>query len=215
MGKQAKGLQALRRGRVNIADSREEITWSFFDFLTYAAAGQSNLTFFATPQGGTKTVIDTNMTLAAQIPSQQSFLIDAVSFEFQPGVAIRPENSSALAGAAAVNGFLQDVNEVAKSGFIDFTIGSKPYIRNSPLGQFPPSYGISGMVGAATTAAATTIHDTYGRWTGKLYEIIPITLESNQNFAMNVTWPTAIPLPSGVAGRLGCRLHGSLYRSGQ
>lgn len=211
--KQNMGRQALNRGMVNLPGQVEEISWSFFDFLTYAAAGQTNLTFFQTPQGGAKTVVDTNMKLAAQIPAGQSFLVTGVSFEFQPGV--NPENSSALAGVAAVNGYTNDTHAVMKSGFVQFTIGSKQYVENSPIGLFPPTYGLSGFGAAATTAAATTINEQYARISGAAYSIIPVTLQSNQNFAVNVQWPTVVALPSTVAGRLGCRLHGRLFRNAQ
>ncbi|MGZ7265373.1 hypothetical protein ACXWP3_09695, partial [Streptococcus pyogenes] len=43
----------------------EAIKQSLYDYQAYAAAGQTNLTFFALPVGqSSKTLSDTNMTLA-------------------------------------------------------------------------------------------------------------------------------------------------------
>lgn len=214
MSKQAMGANALRKYRVNLPGKLEELSWSLYHFQAYAAAGQQTLTFFQTPVGsGGLTVVDTNMKLAGQIPAGQAFLCTAISFEFQPGVL--PENSSALAGVNAINDFVTDTHKVMNSGFVQFLVGSKYYVEDSPIGAFPPAYGLAAAFGAATTAAATTINNAYGRVNGQLHSIVPVELTANQNFQVTVTWPSLVTLPSTVAGRLGCRLHGRLFRNAQ
>lgn len=199
----ALGYQALKQYAVNRAGDFEEIAWSLYDFTTYAAAGQTVLTLFQSPLGQNgKTIIDTNLDSAGSVPKGQNFMVQAVSVEFFPGVSIE---------AVAMNDYVDDVQQIIEGGALAFTVGSKRYINQSPLGLFPPTYGQEGY--SAMTTAAQSV--TYGRNKGKLYEIIPVDLVSNQNFKVELTWPTVVALPSGVAGRIGVRFHGRLYRNVQ
>ena len=200
--KRALGRNALRQARVNVPGTMEEISWSLYDFVTYAAAGQILSTFFQTTAG--KTTVDTNMTLPGQLPAGQAFLVTGISFEFQPATA----PSQAASNLAA-----NDVYAVSNSGFVQFKIGSKFYAQNSPLGLFPPTYGLDGW--GATAVGATQLNHSYARIAGTPHSIIPVELTANQNFDVTVSWPTAVALPSAVAGRLGCRLHGRLFRNAQ
>mgnify|MGYP000960570814 FL=1 len=58
---------------VNVANVVEAIRQPIYDTVTYAAAGQTNLTFFALPIGqGGKTKVDTNMTTAGSLPAPRT-----------------------------------------------------------------------------------------------------------------------------------------------
>ena len=197
------GIEALRQFAVNRAGDVEEITWSLYDFAVYAAAGQTGLTLFQSPLGQNgKTIIDTNLDSAGAVPKGQNFLVQGISIEFFPGVPIE---------SVAMNDYVDDVQDVLSGGALEFTVGSKKYVKQSPLGLFPPTYGQEGYA-AATTAAQNIV---FGQNKGKLYEIIPVDLTSNQNFKVELVWPTVVALPSAVAGRIGCRLHGRLFRNAQ
>ena len=69
----------------------EGVTNTLYDSIAYAAAGQTQLTFFALPVGqgtglggGTKTLSDTNMTIAGSLPANQEFLVQSIELMFNP-----------------------------------------------------------------------------------------------------------------------------------
>lgn len=208
-GRKAYGIDALAKYAVNRAGAVEELYWSFYDFTTYAAAGQNQLSFFQTPSGsGGKTDGDTNMTLAGQIPAGQQFLVDRISVEVKP--SDNPEVTT------AVGTFMNDnYATLASSSFLVFNIGSKEYVHEGPLYRFPPSQRFGGANAAATTTAATNIIHDYFVACGEPFDIVPVTLTSNQNFKVTLNWPTIVPTPSTDTMRIGVRLHGRLYRNAQ
>lgn len=197
------GLDALSQYAVNRAGEVEELSWSLYDFTTYAAAGQSNLSFFQTPNGsGGKTIEDTNMDLAGQIPKGQNFIVESLCVEFFPQTAIN---------LLAASTYADDVKAVAESGNLKFKVGSKNYVDQAPLGLFPQQYKQSGY--AASALAGTVI--TYSQNIGAVYSIVPVRLTSNQNFLISLSWGTLAALPSTVDGRIGVRLNGRLFRNAQ
>lgn len=106
-----------------------------YDYQTYAAAGQTSLTFFSVPNGqGGKTLADTNMKIAGSLPVGEAATIQFIDVMFWPGNAV---NGS---GAIATSGLnWQDVYTVAKSGFLRFVIGNTEFCVDGPLGMFPAS----------------------------------------------------------------------------
>jgi hypothetical protein len=204
----------LTKYSVNRGGQYEVVGASLYDYTTYAAAGQTELNFFQTPQGqGGKTLADTNMEAAGSLPAPKNFLVTSLEINFWPGV------NPWITGAAATGGLLNDVWTVAKSGYLELYVGSKNYIQEGPLGVFPASNGlvVSPALSDATTAAAnlrTSID--YANMGGKPYILpSPIALVSSQNFRVSLKWPTAVALPSTTIGRIGVRLRGYLYRLSQ
>ncbi len=205
------GKGALKEYSVNLDNTVEEIAWSLFDFTAYAAAGQTSLSFFQTPLGsGGKTVVDTNMELAGQIPKGQNFLVEAIAVEFFPG-----DDIETVAAAVAAIQYADDVKAVSEGGFLDFTVGSKSYKKEAPLGVFPPQYRLQGFAATATTGAANGVLVEYAQNVGAQHQIVPVRLTSNQNFLVQLQWPVVVALPSGTNGRIGIRLSGRLYRNAQ
>lgn len=183
------GVQALSQFGVNLSGAVEELSWTLYDYNTYAAAGQTSLAFFNTPVGGgTKTFADTNMTLAGQIPAGQNFLVEAI------GVDLWPSDSPEVATATGT--FISDQYAIMRSGILEFIIGSKTYKSEGPLERFPSKTRLAGFSSAATTTAATNIITDYAKSAGALHEIIPVLLTSNQNFSVTLRWPTAVATPS-------------------
>lgn len=208
----ALGTQALNQFSVNRDDAIEELGWSLFDFTTYLAAGQTSLAFFQSPVGQAgKTNVDTNMDLAGQIPKGQNFLVESICVEFFPNVTVDQ--------ASELNNYADDIKAVAENGLLTFSVGSKDYKREAPLGIFPQQYRQSGFAAMAstTTITATTFANgiQYSQNVGKEHKIIPVRLTSNQNFNVTLTWPVVVPLPSSSAGRIGVRLVGRLFRNAQ
>lgn len=200
----------------------EAIRQSLYDFTTYAAAGQTQLTFFALPVGqGGKTLSDTNMTLAGQLPANQEFLVNSIELYFR---TITPAPSASTVDAAvAAPALATQVNDsylVSRTGNLTFTIGSKPYLQEAPLGRFPPKtdFELDAAVALATTVAADSIESrvAIGRWKGRPYILSPADLRliSTQNFNVTLNWPEGVQAITNNA-RIGVVLDGILYRRSQ
>lgn len=204
----------LEKYAVNRSGQYEVIGSSLYDFTSYAAAGQTELNFFQTPQGqGGKTFADTNMEAAGTLPAPKKFLVTAIEVNFWPGV------TPGTFGAQAAAGLINDVWTVAKSGYVEFYIGSKNYVQEGPLGAFPAMNGLvvqAALADQTTAAAASQSMIQYANMGGKPYNLAsPVSLESNQNFRVSLKWPTAVSLPSAQNARIGVRLRGYLYRLSQ
>ena len=193
---------------------QEAIRSSLYDFQAYAAAGQTQLTFFQVPKGqGGKTQADTNMESAGALPSPKQFKLETLELLFFPGSPIDQVASSATNAA----GQADDMYQFIKNGFLDLFIGSKSYLTEAPLGRFPSSTGMrvdQSMSG--TFAAPNMVKGEYAAATGIIYRIQPeILLEPTQNFNVTLNWPLAIAMPSTLAARVGVVMRGILYRNSQ
>lgn len=202
----------LQKYAVNRGGEYEVIGSALYDYTTYAAAGQTELNFFQTPQGqGSKTLADTNMESAGSLPNPKNFIVTALEINFWPGVL------PAVYGAQAVAAGLNDVWNFAKSGYLEFYIGSKNYIQEGPMQVFPSMNGLvvqAAVADATTAGAAMQSRIAYGNLGGKPYVLAsPVALVSNQNFRVSMKWPVAVAISADA--RVGVRLRGFLYRLSQ
>jgi len=211
-GINAPSINALEEYRVNQANQREIVWNPLYDTVTYAQAGQTSLTLFANPIGqSSKTIADTNMTLAGQLPAMQSFLVTSIHVELLPPAL--PGRATNAAGAVATN--INDVQEVAQSGVLTMNIGNKIYVQEGPLGVFPPTWrvgGLAALAGAGEAADKFSVID-YGQTVGDAYEVLPFLIPSSQNFSVVLTWPTAVGITAATPIKV--RLNGFLWRSVQ
>ncbi len=227
--------EARQSYSVNRLDATEGIRQSLYDFLIYPTAGQTQFTFFQQPQGGglsshplntnnVKGIWDTNMEAAGQLPNPKRFLVESVEVLFEPGsvaaantfVTVSPI-AFAVAAAGTVGAFISDINLIRQVGTVGLFIGSKYYLRESPIGRFPPKVRPELTATAATNSA--TVGEIFAgtlKQVGRPYFIEPaIFLESTQNFQVDIVFPAAQPTPSGFNGRIGVVLDGYLYRNSQ
>lgn len=207
--------QAMEKARVNIPGKVERIWQPFYDYQTLLAAGATSQSFFQVPIGQSgKTITDTNMELAGQIPKGQTFLITGVQVELYPGVTPGTETTVALATAQE---FWNDVYAFYKTGSLILRIGSKDFIRQGNLMKFAPVNRLAGIASAAaaTTVAAESnaIQISYATAAGREFTIEDLMLESNQNF--NVILNDLAAMPSTVNARVGVTLNGWLFRNAQ
>lgn len=188
----------------------EGITQDLYDYQTYAQAGQTQLTFFQVPVGqSSKTLADTNMQIAGQLPQAQKFLCDGIRVDFIPGAV-------ASATGAIVAGNWNDTKLVGESGSLTFNIGVKTYHQGAPLKCYPVNKRIAGafaLSDTTTAAAARVTKIDYASFDGELTKINPVMIPSNESFAVTLTWPAAVA--TAVAGRIGVRLDGILFRRSQ
>lgn len=194
----------------------ETLDYSLYDYQAYAAAGQTQLNFFAVPAGQAgKTLSDTNMQLAAQLPANLSFVIQGIEVEFFPTVpGVAAANPSAF-GAQAVAAQVNDSYIVRRTGNLTLNIGTKSYTQEGPLARFPAAsrFEITGaLTDTSTAGAALQSRTLMANVAGRLYKLkIPLPLEPTQSFGVSVAWPEGVQAITNP-GRLGVILTGILRR---
>lgn len=199
---------------VNQRGQREIVWQSLYDYIAYAQAGQTSLTFYQNPIGqSNKTRADTNMTLAGQLPKPQDFVCVACEVDFYPGAV--PGRAGVDTDALVATQW-NDTYAVAKSGWMEFKVGEKRQINDGPIGKFPPVHRLSGAsaISDTTSAAATggAILD-YACMSGQLYSVLPFAIPHGQNFECVMYWPTAVAV--SAAARIGVNAWGYLWRAVQ
>ena len=197
----------LKKGRVNIPGMSETIWQPLYDYQTKTAAATTSQRFFVDPIGtGGKTIADTNMELSGQIPKGQIFMITGIQVELYPGVAIT---------AAAASEYADDILAFYQGGALKLKIGSKDFVVQGNLMKFPPvnRLAMESSVISDNAAAPVIISYQYASAAGREFSVAGLTLESNQNFSVELLEMAA--LPSGQAARVGVTLNGYLGRNAQ
>jgi hypothetical protein len=200
----------LHQYAVNASKGMEAIYEPRYDYLTYPAAGSTQLTFFQTPVGsGGTTEANTNMDAAGQLTNPSTFLLTAISIDFIPGV--NPGTSGTTTQAPL---FLQDVWAVGSGlAYLKLQIGNKPQLVQGPLYKFASPFGLDVSGAAATTVTTDAVTINYAKFGGHVFQVTPMLIPTNQAFNVKLIFPTAIATPSTTAGRIGVNMHGTLYRS--
>ncbi len=193
----------------NRPDAVEGIWQPFYDFQTYAMAGQTQLSFFQVPVGqGGKTLADTNMTNAGMFPNPTALFVTGIMVAFFPANTISAANVTPRALTNWV-----DAVAVANSGWLELQIGSKVYLTDAPIGKFAPNFTVGGPAAIATATATTGSDVNFARAQGRYYAITPFLIPPTQNFSVRLNWPAAVSVT--VAGRIGVILDGFYYRQSQ
>lgn len=219
-------ISIFQKYGVNVQGVTDVIWQPLYDHLSYPAAGVSSLEFFQVQKGqgtttapgatGAKSLSDTNMTLAGQLPQPQSHLTLGISFRFYPGVT---PGEGGLANTAGIPGkFVNDVWSVFKAGAVEFIVGEKPRVQEAPLGKMGSNVSLGGFAALSdqTTAAATSFSQVdYAYIRTPIYRIAASAIPWGQNFIVRVSFPALVTLASGQAARIGCDLHGWLARAAQ
>jgi hypothetical protein len=195
-------IAALKKYNVNRVGNVEVIWQPTYEYQTYLAAGQTQLTFFQNPVGAVAGGLSTtNVRSAGQFPRPQEFLITGIQVTFEVGAAV------SIAAATQTN--LQDVFDVTNSGNLELFIGSKSYLNDAPIGVFPQQWGVGGLTSNGAVQSAD-----YARPVGKYYQITPVKIPANQNFNVTLNWPEGLVTVTTEA-IIGVRLDGFLYRLSQ
>lgn len=214
--RQLRGYDVVQRNTV------EGIRQTLYDFQNYAAAGQTSLSFFQVPQGqgtgiggGVKTLEDTNMELAGNLPNPKAFLMQGIELFFFP--AGTPVN---MATANTARNMTNDMWTFMKQGWLQLFISSKAYLQEAPLAKFPArNFMRADLAAAVSNTNATTISASFAEvptMSGAPYKVIPpITIRPTMNFNVTLNWTTAVAMPSTQQARVGVVLTGLLYRNGQ
>lgn len=189
----------------------DQQNWEFWHYQTYAAAGQSNLTFF-TAAPGSLSLEDYNFPGAGAFPAGMSFVLQEYMVDFTPGANVPP---SAFGAQTALK-FANDVYAAGKAGALELVYGTKTFTQIAPLSRAPMDTSMAGFAAAAdqtTAAAASQTLLSYAQWRGRPQRVADMLIEPQVNFKWSMTWPNGVvALPSTVAGRIGVRMKGVLGR---
>lgn len=222
--------------RVTNPNQSEVIRQRLYDWQLYPTAGQGQFSFFSqqvgtgvttalgAAVGSTKTQADTNIELAGQLPSGKQELVESIEIVFLPGSSAAANTYTpavpslfAAAAAAAVAAQLNDVNSFYQSGFLEFNVLSKNYLREAPLLSFPPKaqFNLDAAV-ANTSATVGEIATVTMRAAGRPYYLEPtVSIQSAVNFEVLLKFPGPVATPSGFNARIGCYLDGYQMRASQ
>lgn len=203
-------LSALQNYNPNRSDQIEAIWQPFYHKVAYPTTGQAALQFFNIAFSGDYTV--TNMPAAAFFPAPTAFLCTAIMLNFLPGASV---SQAASAASRAQNNWVDTV-AVANGGYVEFVIGGKVYLRDSPSGRFAPNYTINGVAAMASdgSGTATGVADVqYARAAGRYYEITPFLIPQTQNFSITLYTPTLVTV--STAANVIATMDGFYYRQSQ
>lgn len=220
----------ITRGEIqahqNLANEQDVVWMPLYDFQAYGTQGGTLYTFFTSPIGqgttsapgasGAKGLADTNMRAAGQLGKGQAQFVTGVEAVLFPGAATTfgPGETGTEAICAR---FANDVYRIGKAGVLTLTIGSdRKYVEDGPLQNFPPVSRLAGFSALAIAATTTTLNQVaYASWAGEPYGIVPIYIDSNQNFQVSVAFPAAVAPASAIDARIGIRLRGYQIRNAQ
>lgn len=234
-------LADLQRFKTTQPGNIEAIIQPLYDHVLYPAAGVVSLQPFSVKLGdgqstepgavtGTvKTLGDTNMQAANQLPRFEAQLIDSIEVELYPGGSVSGSTvyNSASAGTvvttvptAAQIAAINDIQAFRNGGRFSFVIQNKPYLDVAPLRRLPASNqpeirGISSVYNTNTTVAGS-VQAASLQFDGRPFFLdVPLALFEQQTFQVTLSWGTAQALPSGNPGRVGVYLNGVKYRTAQ
>lgn len=201
-------LASLQQFNPNRADQVEGIWQPYYHKVAYAAAGQASLQFFNVAFAGDYTV--TNMPAASFFPAPTAFLVKAIMLNFIPGSTTSQVGTAAT---RAQNNWI-DAVAVANAGYVEFVIGGKVYLRDSPSGRFAPNYTVSGATSMSGTETAGNAGDVqFARAAGRYYEITPLLIPQTQNFSITLYTPTVVAVAAGA--NIIATMDGFYYRQSQ
>jgi hypothetical protein len=190
--------------RVNLPNQVERLYQPFYDYIEVDTTAITPSTkFFQVPQGQNgKSIIDTNMELAGNLPKGQAFLVTGISVEVLPNEGLSVTGDSE---------FGDIMYSILRSGALVFTVGSKDYVVQGNLMKFPPKNLLQRDTAASGYASAFVMD--YAQADGEFFSIVPILLESSQNFSVTLKDIAATQASNDV--RIGVHLEGILYRNAQ
>lgn len=233
------GLDEVKAYDVNRRGEIEGVRQSLYDYQLYPAAGTLQANFFQNPigqgittspgaaVGGPKTIFDTNMEAAGQLPNPKAFLVESIEVFVWPGnsavantftqqppydfIAVPTDLVPLSAGAVS------DVYNILSAGHLQFYIGSKSYLDEAPLSRFPPKtfVGVDAAL-ASNSATTSSLAIAAARAMGRPYFLDPpIFLTPTQNWRVTVDFAALVPTISTLNARFGIVLDGFLYRNSQ
>jgi len=190
---QAAVVNQARYSQGTYSAGGDEIDWSYYDTNAVpAAVGQ--VRYFVNPVGaGGKTIADTNMIAAGQIPKAQHHRVTHLKVFY---------TTAAAHGTADVQNFYT----LLKNTVVEFIIANKYYYGQWCLQEL---FGVASLFALTPSAAGDNIPLVSPRFHGILPFNTPIQLAENTNFELKVTY-TVTPGGYTPTDKLMLSLYGKL-----
>ncbi|MGH6878035.1 MAG: hypothetical protein ACREHV_11770, partial [Rhizomicrobium sp.] len=170
-------------------------------------------------QAGGETASATNLTNAGMLPVDQEFLVESIDVAFWPSTPSVAQQNPSNYGAGAVIALVNDAYIFRRSGWLQFSIASKDYVFDGPLGKFPPKQHfkvLGALADASTVAAAQRTSIVFADQDGRPYMLKPyaLLLASMQAFKVNINYPEGVQ-PIANPANVIVSLDGLLFRRRQ
>ena len=190
---------------------KEVIREPLYSMKVYAAAGQTQLTFFDQSFGvATNGYGDTNMQAPNFLPAGEGFLATNLRVTMLPARA----DYDGAAGVVAVS-FGEVLEALIRNCWLEFWILSKPYLRVGPLAFFPAGFGPPTTV--AGVATVTRIYSWAGNGSPDSTALFlldpPLLIQPLDNFYALMNWRAVLTWTT--AGKAAVHLDGYHIRNPQ
>lgn len=172
---------------------------TFWHRLAYAAGGATSFTFF----NASNVPNVTNMPTANALPAGYFFAATSLGLRVTQGIdlagAAVAAGAALLATAVTPLTIAEQLRLINSTGYVQFKLNGIAEIDEWGIDAFPPGRGLDGSIATATTASAGAVftngaaHQSNKREFGPM----PLPIEPNANFELQVTFPAALPLTGG------------------
>lgn len=189
--KAVKAAKLMKAG--SYGKARDIISHVIYDTLPFSSSTPS-MRFFASPQGTTKTLQQTNLTDASKLPTGHEMTLEFIRPKVILNVDAAPEYQATLLASAI---------KVFEESTISFKIVGREFDLQLPGSYFLPSFAAVDQVATASTntLSSSRVGDFLAPPAFKLD--IPIVLESQANFNLVVDIDTGATGVSAALTALG------------
>lgn len=199
----------------------EQKRWALYDRQVFAAAatvgGDVNLFTVPIGQGApAKTLLDTNMRQAGQLPARQAMIV--YDIRVHPQLTVISDDVSAV----AANNIADAFHALIFGASLTFRNTQKTDLEIAPLAILAAGYGPAGVTwgsanitaGAAAGAGALLLSNGAPS-KAALWDLdpLPIVILPQRSFGVTLNFPANVVLPAGVGLNLWVHLDGVLLRS--
>ena len=134
----AKDMQLGKNG--SYSNEGNVLQHTLYDTVPFPAAIAATQTFFTVPQGATKTLTETNITTASQLPNGQTFLIKELSLAYLLGIAGADVDQNVIVSA---------IYNIIQNSVFEIKIAGREFDLQKPGSELLPP-----LVAAALNSAA-------------------------------------------------------------
>jgi len=215
---------------------------ALYDSVLYPTAGGLAFALFSVPKGqgagvtgttapgavaGTaKTIDDTNMQLAGQMPTGLMQLVTSIELEFIPGSVstantYTPQTPYSFVAVPTAQvpisaGAVNDFNAVTQSGVVTLVINQITVVQENGLFRFPcrnrRGMGEAALASNSATTSSLAMASPYAD--GDPYDLpAPIRIAPNVAFGLTVSYNAVVATPTGFNGRLRAWLNGLQFQN--
>lgn len=208
----ALAMADFRAFQNELAGYNEVVRWPLYHYRAYAAAGQTQLTFFDQTEGtATLGRADTNMQAANQLPGNQMHV--ALALRVLPIPAFADVQHTDVASAVA---FGEVYRALSNGCWAEVTIADKLYLVAAPLLLLPAGMGVGSWANTSgiNTANSVSIANNGVPSNEAIYHLDPpLGILPTRTFSVTLNWRAVQAWTT--AGRMGCVLDGWRLRAVQ